>query len=391
MFFASAFLRFMYKRKPGVFVYKYVGFYYQSETKNGHDIFDVSTRWLKYGIHSDTIRKNVGGINMSSFEPKKLALIRILQILQKHSDFNHPLTHEDIGMMLENEYGIIIERKAVGRNLSLLKEAGFDIESKRNGSYLESRDFDDAELRMLIDGVLSSKYITANHSKDLIERLCGLSNRYFRSHIKNIYSVNDWSKTDNQALFLNIELVDEAIEQVRQIHYDYNKYGLDKKLHKSSYQRVSPYQLILHNQRYYLMGYSDYWGNMVFHRLDRITNMQISSKSATDIRTIPGYESGIDYKKIASTMPYMYSDKPERVEFLADAGIVDQIIDWFGTDIRIQKTDNDQKVMITLTASPSAMFHWAMQYSECVEVVYPIQLRENILNALQQAISKYKL
>ena len=198
---------------------------------------------------------------MSSFEPKKLALIRILQILQKHSDFNHPLTHEDIGMMLENEYGIIIERKAVGRNLSLLKEAGFDIESKRNGSYLESRDFDDAELRMLIDGVLSSKYITANHSKDLIERFCGLSNRYFRSHIKNIYSVNDWSKTDNQALFLNIELVDEAIEQVRQIHYDYNKYGLDKKLHKSSYQRVSPYQLILHNQRYYLMGYSDYWGN----------------------------------------------------------------------------------------------------------------------------------
>ena len=217
---------------------------------------------------------------MESFEPKKLALIRIWQILKDYSDYDHPLTQEDIAVKLENEYGIVIERKAISRNISLLKEAGIDIVSRRAGSYLERREFEDSELHMLIDGVLSSKHITAKHSKDIIERLCSLSNKYFRPNVKHIHSVNDWYKTDNQALFYNIELIDTAIEEGKQIHYDYNKYGIDKKLHKSSHQYVSPYLMILHNQRYYLMAYSEYWGNMVFHRLDRITNMTVADKKA---------------------------------------------------------------------------------------------------------------
>lgn len=236
---------------------------------------------------------------MESFEPKKLALIRIWQILKEYSDYDHPLTQDDIAKYLESNYGITIERKAISRNISLLKEVGIEIESRRVGSYIEERDFEDSELKLLIDGVLCSKHITANHSTDLINRLCGLSNKYFHSHVKNIYSVNDWSKTDNQALFYNIELIDIAIEQKHRIEYDYNKMGIDKKLHKSSYQVVSPYQLILHNQRYYLMAYSEYWGNMVFHRLDRITNMKLTEERATDLQTIPGYKNGIDYKKLA--------------------------------------------------------------------------------------------
>ena len=235
---------------------------------------------------------------MESFEPKKLALIRIWQILKDYSDFDHSLTQEDIAVKLQNEYGIILERKAISRNISLLKEAGIDIESRRAGSYLECRDFEDSELHMLIDGVLSSKYITAKHSKDIINRLCGLSNKYFRSNVKHIHSVNDWYKTDNQALFYNIELIDTAIEEGKQVHYDYNKYGTDKKLHKSSHQYVTPYLMVLHNQRYYLMAYSEYWGNMVFHRLDRITNMIVVDKKATPIRNVPGYESGINYKEL---------------------------------------------------------------------------------------------
>ena len=94
---------------------------------------------------------------MNSLEPKKLALLRILEILKKHSDYKHPLTQEEIANLLERDYGILIERKAISRNLSLLKEAGYDIESGRNGCYLNEREFEDSELRMLIDGVLCSK------------------------------------------------------------------------------------------------------------------------------------------------------------------------------------------------------------------------------------------
>lgn len=327
---------------------------------------------------------------MEGFEPKKLALIRIWQILRENSDYDHPMTQEEIAARLERDYGIVIERKAIGRNLSLLKEAGIDIGSRRAGSYLECREFEDSELHMLIDGVLSSKHITAKHSKDLIERLCGLSNKYFRSSVKHVYSVNDWGKTDNQALFYNIELIDAAIEKKRQLHYDYNKYGADKKLRKTSQQYVSPYQMILHNQRYYLMAYSEYWGNVVFHRLDRITNMTVTDKKATPLAKVPGYEKGISYKDLSSTMPYMYVDKPEPVEFTADAGIIDQIIDWFGTDVRIMKTDDESRVRVSLRASPTAMEYWALQYLNFVEVTSPPHLRERIKKALDGGMEKYK-
>lgn len=327
---------------------------------------------------------------MAGFEPKKLAILRIWQILQKHSDYDHPLTQEEIIKYLESDYGIEMERKAVGKNIADLRDAGIDIGSCRAGSYIASREFEDSELKLLIDGVLQSKHITAHHSKDLIEKLCGLSNKYFRSHVKNVYSVNDWSKTENQALFYNIDVVDEAIATGKQVQYDYNKYGVDAKLHKSSFQRVSPYQLILHNQRYYLMGYSDYWGNMTFHRLDRISNMRICDKPATPITSVKGYENGIDFKQIASTMPYMYTDTPERIEFIAEEWIVDQIIDWFGRDIRMSKLpDDDKKVKVELIASPNAMEHWALQYLNYVEVTRPEELREKIKVSLQNGISKY--
>ena len=326
---------------------------------------------------------------MESFEPKKLALIRIWQILKENSDYDHPLTQEDIARKLENEYGIVIERKAISRNISLLKESGIEIESRRSGSYLDSRDFEDSELHMLIDGVLSSKHITARHSQDLIDRICALSNKYFRSSVKHIHSVNDWSKTDNQALFYNIELIDAAIEEGKQIHYDYNKYGVDKKLHKTSQQYVSPYLMILHNQRYYLMAYSEYWHNIVFHRLDRISNMTITARKATPLKNVPGYENGINYKELSSTMPYMYSDKPEYIDFIADEGIVDQIVDWFGKDIRIMKSNEEGKVRVGVKASPTAMELWAMQYINHVEIVSPESLRNRMKEILDSGLKKY--
>lgn len=327
---------------------------------------------------------------MGSFEPKKLALIRIWQILKENSDYDHPMTQEDIATKLENEYGIVIERKAISRNISLLKESGVEIESRRAGSYLDRRDFEDSELHMLIDGVLSSKHITARHSKDLIDRICSLSNKYFRSSVKHIHSVNDWSKTDNQALFYNIELIDAAIEEGKQIHYDYNKYGIDKKLHKTSQQYVSPYLMILHNQRYYLMAYSEYWHNMVFHRLDRITNMTIIDRKATPIKNVPGYENGINYKELSSTMPYMYSDQPEHIDFISDEGIIDQIVDWFGNDVRIMKSNDEGKVRVSVKASPTAMEFWAMQYINHVEILSPEPLRIRMREVLENGLKKYQ-
>ena len=342
---------------------------------------------LKHFWYNDYI-KNKDKKEMESFEPKKLALLRILQILEYYSDADHQLKQEDIAKRLSSDYGIDIERKAIGRNLSLLKEAGIEIESTRNGCYLAERTFEDSELRLLIDGVLSSKHITAKHSKQLIEKLCSMSNKYFKNHVKNVYSVNDWSKSENVALFYNIEIVDEAIEKGKQIKFDYNKYGADKVLHKSATHIASPYQLILHNQRYYLMALNEKWKNLGYYRVDHITNMELTDAPLTPIRSVPGYESGINYKAFNSSLPYMFTDKIETITFLAGDWVIDQVVDWFGFDSKIEKVGD--KFKVTVRVSPNAMEYWAMQYLNAVEIIEPLHLRERIKKNVEAANEKYK-
>lgn len=336
-----------------------------------------------------------------SFEAKKLLIIRIMQILECYSDVNHPLTQEEIIKKLYDNYGIEAERKAIGRNVQLLQDmfereamnktaTAIVIESdKRKGTYIDKRLFEDSELRLLIDGVLASKHISEKYSKDLIEKLSSLSNKYFKSHVKHVYTVKDWDKTENKALFWNIEIIDEAIEKGKQITFDYNKYGADKKLRKTSSHTAIPYQLILHNQHYYLVLLSEKWQKICHFRVDKITNIEIIDEPLTPIRSIKGNVNGLDYKKYASSLPYMFTDDIERITFICDGKIIDQVIDWFGKDITVSDMGDD-KYEITVFASPNAMEYWAMQYLNFVEIKSPNSLREKIKQNLKIAQEKYQ-
>ena len=325
--------------------------------------------------------------DMDSFEPKKAALIRILQVLQWHTDIDHPLKHEEIVSILEKEYGLVVERKAVGRNISLLNEVGYDIVTTKKGSYLAERPFEDSELRLLIDGVLSGKHVTESHSRDLIDKLCLLSNKYFKPRIKHIFRMGEWDKTDNADLFYSMELIDEAITTGKQVFFRYNKYGADKKMHVSSKVTASPYQMILHNQRYYLMAYNDYYKQMKYYRLDRITDMNIVDKPQIPLRSVPSFKNGIDYKRFSAQMPYMFADEIQPVTFRAEPWAIDQIVDWFGKDITIKP--DGEKFLVTVKTSLLAMEFWAMQYLNGVEVLTPTSLRDKIKDNLQWATEKY--
>lgn len=337
----------------------------------------------------------------NNLEAKKLLIIRIMQILEYYSDANHPLTQEEIIKKLYDDYGIDAERKAIGRNVALLQDmferdaanknaTAIVIESsKRKGAFLDKRLFEDSELRLLIDSVLASKHISERYSKDLIDKLSSLSNKYFKSNVKHVYSVKDWDKTENKALFWNIEIIDEAIEKSRQITFDYNKYWADKKLHISSSHTASPYQLILHNQHYYLVSLSERWKNIGHFRLDKITNIKITDNPITPLRSVKGFENGLDYKKYASSLPYMFTDDAENITFICTRNVIDQVVDWFGKNIKISDIGN-RKYEVVVSASPNAMEYWAMQYLNYVEIKSPPDLREKIKQNLLAAEEKYK-
>lgn len=317
-----------------------------------------------------------------SREPKKLALLRILQLLQKLSYEGHPLTHSDIARELEQRYGITMERKAVSRNISVLREAGYDIVSVRDGCYLREREFEPGELRALIDGVISSRYINGSQSKALIEKLTDLGGPGFDPHIRHLRTLPYTDKADNQELFLNIELVDEAITAQKQLSFDYNRYGVDGQPHKTKRHRVSPYQLLLHNQRYYLAARNERYGSLTFYRLERITCVKILDEPLTPP------EQGMDFSALSLERPYMFTDASEKVVFYADESIADQVIDWFGSAAHIRPEKGHLRV--TVTTSTEAMRYWALQYLNYVEVISPPKLRENISRDLAAGIEKYK-
>ena len=326
---------------------------------------------------------------MDNLEPKKLALLRILQILEDETDKEHPYTQAQIIKRLAEKYDITVERKAVGRNLSLLKEAGFGIENTKAGSFFDDRTFEQSELRLLVDSILCSRYINKKHSEDLIEKIVALGGKNFKSHVKHIYSVGKWSKSDNIEFFYNIEIADEAIETAKQITFHYNKFDETARLKKTYCQIVSPYQMILHNQRYYLMAYNEYWKNMAFYRMDKITDVEILDKPQTPIRSVPGYKNGIDYKDLAISRPYLYADKAEKIVVACDKALMDDVVDWFGNGVSVRK-GNEGQIVVTLYASKDAMLYWALQYGRRAKVLEPADLVQKIKQTLEDVLKSYE-
>lgn len=135
------------------------------------------------------------------------------------------------------------------------------------------------------------------------------------------------------------------------------------------------------------MALNERWGDMAYYRVDHITNMKVVGDRITPLNSVEGYENGIDYSRIPTALPYMFTDKMERIVFYAEEAITDQIIDWFGQNAKIERMED--KLKVTLQSSPMAMEYWAMQYLNYVEIVAPVELRDKIKENLKKAVEKY--
>ena len=141
---------------------------------------------------------------------KKMLIIYILEILKKYTDADHKLFQEGIINKIRAEYGMECERKAIGRSITELAAFGFDIDYD-NGYYLREHEFEDSELRLLVDSVLGSHYIPAQQAKELIDKLNGLSNIYFKKKMRHVTNVSKLLHTDNTQLFYTIDVLDLSL------------------------------------------------------------------------------------------------------------------------------------------------------------------------------------
>ena len=321
-------------------------------------------------------------------EPKKLAILRILEILQERTDEDHLLTQSEISSILKSQYGINLERKAIAEDIKLL-EADYDIIQTPKGVYLASNIFEKSEIRVLIDSVLCSRYLNKKHSMDLINKLVKFGGLDYKSHVKHIYSINEWEKTENQAVLLNIEIIDDAIEKNKQVLIKYGKYDLRNKLVSKYSQKVSPYLMLLHNQKYYLMGYNNYYEQITFLRIEKMIEVKILDEDLTPYDKISENGEGIDYKDLAVARPYMYSDKSCDITIKCKKDFYDSIVEWFGFDSFVKEVENGE-IEVVVKSSPKAIIYWALQYGDACEVIKPESVREEIIKKLEEVNNNYK-
>ena len=351
---------------------------------------------------------------MYTAQPKKLLIINILDILKKYTDENHRLSQKEIADILKNEYDMIAERKAIKRNLMNLIDFGYDIEyseyvrrtpnrvtGEQEESYILSdfylvRDFTDSELRLLIDSLLFSKHIPYSQCRELIGKLEGLSNRYFRSKVRHIQTMPDMSM-HSQQLFYTIDILDEAIGRHCQVSFTYNSYGTDKKLHprkdgsgRIRQYTVNPYQIAAANGRYYLICNYDRYDNIANYRLDRITDIKLLQTPAKPMDKVRGLENGFDLPKHMAEHIYMFTGESGVVTFRAKKYLINDIIDWFGGGVTFFD-ETDEEVSVRVRVNFAAMRRWAMQYALHTKILSPEPLAEQVKNDIKKVMENYSI
>ena len=318
-----------------------------------------------------------GGMFMYAIGSKKMLAMGILQILKEHTDYDHRLTQKEIIDLLDREYGMVCDRKSVKHNIISLIEWGYEIENDK-GWYLAERKFEEIELRMLIDSVLYAKGIPAHQAMILIEKIKGLGNRYFEEKINYTSSVKELYHTGNKQAFINVDIIEEAIHNNRQIEFTYNTYGTDKKMHPRREKKyvVSPYRVIISNKPYMVCNTKNL-DNLSNYRIDRMTDVKILDEKTRPINEVQNMKHGFDLAKHMSEHIYMFSDNVARVKFKVKKSIMGEVVDWFGLDFVVRSETEDEAV-IQVNSSEQAMVFWAMQYGEYVEVLEPENIRERI-------------
>lgn len=316
---------------------------------------------------------------MAYVQSKTLTPLLILRILEEYSDENHPITREEIERILEDEYGILMERKTFFRHIENLQELD-DVDIRRvmvkpkniekapcAGFYIADRRFTDTELRLIIDALSASPYLSSWETEDLAERVARLSSRHFQKKIAAYEFVGQGGKTENETMLLNLEIIDDAIMGGKQIRYDMLHTGNDGKKELSDYlgEVCTPVRYFVREQRYYLVGLRREDGELQPFSLSisDMTNLEITNLPAEDIRSIPEFKNGIDWQKFFREHPVMYwlRGKSELCTFLCARWMVDDIKARFGSELRIRKLSEKENAALSDIAA--AKKGWLVEVS----------------------------
>ena len=347
---------------------------------------------------------------MAAKEPKKLAIIYILKALENYSSKNCTYSQQRIIELVYDKYGMKLDRKTVRHNLSKLLEAGFPLEHEEftrtntkgqtetiltNWYYDHESEWDISELRMMIDSIAFSNYLPKRQCSSIIKKIMALGDDETSKKLKIASKTIGRLRPENKSMFFNVSELSEAIHSNEMVSFNYCDYDIDFKLHprlddkgRPKLYTLSPYKLISLNGRYYVLGHYDKHDEICTFRIDRIANIRKLDEKSKHIRSVKGFEHGLDLDEYTAQHPNMWGGEPVRCTFRCPRSIMGDIVDWFGSDAVIREIE-DRRLEVSVRVSEGAMKHWTMQYADCVEVISPKRVREEVADILRAAAERY--
>ncbi|MBR0277279.1 MAG: WYL domain-containing protein [Clostridia bacterium] len=324
---------------------------------------------------------------------QKLKIWYLFKILNEKTDEHHPISMSEIISELE-KYGINAERKSIYNDIELLINAGVDIISEKRDRfvyYIGDRDFQLAELKLLIDFVQSSKFITAKKTGELIKKIEGLTSKNYAHELHSQVYINDRVKTSNEKIYYNINYLYTAINSGVRITFRYYKYNV---LNNSKYKnngnlyQVSPYGLVYSDDNYYLLAHYPKYEGITHFRVDKMTDITISSEKSIEIEKIAG--KNFNFAEYVKKMFNMFRGETNTVTLNCKEEILNVVIDKFGENVFLRKGDND-RFFVTVKADISpAFFGWIFMLGETIEIVSPTDVRCSYNEHLRNIIKLYE-
>ena len=324
---------------------------------------------------------------MPKSDNQKLKLLYIRDYLERNSDERHPIGAQELIEMLAR-HGISCERKAVYSDIRALQDFGIDIlnhRGKNGGYYIGSRNFELPELKLLIDAVQSSRFLTEKKSRELIKKLCQQCNRYDESLMHRDVVIDRRVKSMNETIYYNVDAIQEAISRGVQIAFRYFDWSLDgTRCYRDKEYQASPYGLCQDNENCYLLAHSPRHG-VTHYRVDRMTDITL-----TEEKRVPCPElTGARLVEHANQLFQMYSGEATSVKLRFHRSLINVVIDRFGHDLMLIPDGEDHFTFLVDVAVSPMFLSWIIGFGDKARIVYPALVAEECRKLAQASIDHH--
>ena len=322
---------------------------------------------------------------------QKAKLLVLSQYLLRESDEEHPVSTAQIIQYLESQ-GISAERKSLYDDMEVLSSTGLDIVKVRHGNvsgwYVGQRDFQAAEVRLLVDSIQSSRFITMRKSLELIRKLEGLSSRHQAKDFQRQVWVKNRIKSMNESIYYLVDDIQSAIGKDRRIRFKYFLYNEKREKvlrHDGQFYEVSPLALLWEDENYYLVGYETATSMVKHFRVDKMMNLRITEEKRLGTETF----ARMDMAAYTDTHFNMFSGEPIRVRLEFSNDLAGAVIDRFGLDTMLVPSREGYFTVTIPAAVNEPFFGWLCSFGDKVRLLSPPEAVEAMRKHTAKVFSVY--